>query len=77
MNTIRKGSKGEDVRKLQELLGITADGIFGPVTKAAVLAYQSANGLKADGVVGPLTWGKLTGEEPDALMKVTYRKPVD
>ncbi len=77
MNTIRKGSKGEDVRKLQELLGITADGIFGPVTKAAVLAYQSANGLKADGIVGPLTWGKLTGEEPDAPKKVTYRKPVD
>ncbi len=77
MNMIRKGSKGEDVRKLQELLGITADGIFGSVTKAAVLAYQSANGLKADGIVGPLTWGKLTGEEPDVTAKVTYRKPVD
>ncbi|MBQ7153207.1 MAG: peptidoglycan-binding protein, partial [Clostridia bacterium] len=51
MNTIRKGSKGDDVRKLQELLGITADGFFGPITKAAVVAYQSVNGLKADGIV--------------------------
>ena len=77
MNTIRKGSKGDDVRKLQELLGITTDGLFGPITKAAVVAYQSANGLKADGIVGPKTWGKLLGEEPAAAEKVTYKKPVD
>ena len=77
MNTIRKGSKGDEVRKLQELLSITADGSFGPVTKAAVVAYQSANGLKADGIVGPQTWGKLLGEEPAVARKVTYKKPVD
>ncbi len=72
MNTIRKGSKGNDVRKLQELLGVTADGIFGPITKAAVVAYQSANGLKADGIVGPLTWGKLLGEKINEAEKPTY-----
>ena len=77
MNTIRKGSRGEDVKKLQELLGITADGIFGPMTRAAVIAYQSANGLKADGIVGPLTWGKLLGEEQETPVKSTYKKPVD
>ena len=74
MNTIRRGSKGEDVRRLQELLGITADSIFGPLTKAAVVAYQSANGLKADGIVGPLTWGKLLGEVQETKI---YKKPVD
>ncbi len=77
MNTIRRGSKGEDVRRLQELLGITADGMFGPITQAAVVAYQSANGLKADGIVGPLTWGMLLGEEPNTLKQATYKKPVD
>ena len=77
MTTIKKGSRGEDVKKLQELLGITADGIFGPITRAAVIAYQSANGLKADGIVGPLTWGKLLGEEQESTDKASYKKPVD
>ena len=59
------GSRGDAVRKLQELLNAlgydcgSVDGIFGNKTKAAVLAFQKANGLGADGIVGPLTWGKL------------------
>lgn len=59
------GSRGDAVRKLQEMLnakGYTCgnvDGIFGSKTYAAVLAFQKANGLAADGIVGPLTWGKL------------------
>ena len=59
------GSRGDAVRKLQELLNAlgydcgSVDGIFGSKTKAAVLAFQKANGLAADGIVGPLTWGKL------------------
>ena len=62
---LRTGSRGDAVRKLQELLnakGYTCgnvDGIFGSKTYAAVLAFQKANGLAADGIVGPLTWGKL------------------
>ena len=62
---LRTGSRGDTVRKLQEMLnakGYTCgnvDGIFGSKTKAAVLAFQKANGLGADGIVGPLTWGKL------------------
>ena len=62
---LRTGSRGDAVRKLQEMLnakGYTCgnvDGIFGSKTKAAVLAFQKANGLGADGIVGPLTWGKL------------------
>ena len=59
------GSRGDAVRKLQELLNAlgydcgSVDGIFGSKTKAAVLAFQKANGLGADGIVGPLTWAKL------------------
>ena len=62
---LRTGSRGDAVRKLQELLNTkgydcgSMDGIFGSKTKAAVLAFQKANGLGADGIVGPLTWGKL------------------
>ena len=59
------GSRGDAVRKLQELLNAlgydcgSVDGIFGSKTKTAVLAFQNANGLGTDGIVGPLTWGKL------------------
>ena len=59
------GSRGDAVRKLQELLNAlgydcgSVDGIFGSKTKAAVLVFQKANGLGVDGIVGPLTWAKL------------------
>ena len=52
---LRLGSKGIDVRKLQEKLGIKVDGIFGPKTKQAVIKFQQVNLLQADGVVGPKT----------------------
>ena len=62
---VYRGSRGDAVRKLQELLNKkgfdcgAVDGIFGSKTYAAVVAFQKANGLGADGIVGPLTWGKL------------------
>jgi hypothetical protein len=57
--TLRMGDDGDDVARLQERLGIDADGDFGPKTKAAVVKFQQANGLAADGVVGPRTRAKL------------------
>jgi putative chitinase len=59
---LKNGSKGDDVKKLQEKLGVEAIGTFGPKTEAAVKAWQKANGLKDDGVVGDATWSKLFGE---------------
>ena len=59
---LKTGSKGDDVKKLQGILGLTADGVFGPATAKAVTAWQSAHGLTADGIVGPATWSKMTGE---------------
>src|SRR6185437_5867585 len=52
------------VRSLQYLLNsrgakLTADGVFGAKTKAAVVAFQRARHLTADGVVGAKTWGAL------------------
>ena len=59
------GSQGSDVTELQKLLNkngynLTADGIFGSKTQAAVKDYQKKNGLSVDGIVGNNTWGALT-----------------
>ena len=56
---LKVGSKGDGVKGLQELLGITIDGIFGDETKKSLMGFQSKNGLKADGVAGPKTLEKL------------------
>lgn len=56
---LRVGSTGDEVKKLQELLGVDVIGKFGPKTEAAVKGWQSANGLTPDGVVGPNTWAKM------------------
>jgi peptidoglycan DL-endopeptidase CwlO len=56
---LKKGSRGPAVASLQQRLGIAADGVFGPQTKAAVLAYQRAHGLAVDGIAGPQTLGAL------------------
>ena len=58
---LKVGSRGEDVKKLQQKLGLGADGIFGPGTAAAVKKWQAENGLTADGIVGEGTWGKMFG----------------
>ncbi len=63
-STIKYGSTGDDVKKLQEELnkygyGLDTDGIFGIKTQSAVKDYQKNNGLSVDGIVGANTWGKL------------------
>lgn len=59
LKLIKPFMTGEDVRELQRHLGITADGIFGPKTKAAVIEFQEANELVPDGICGPKTWEAL------------------
>jgi cell wall-associated NlpC family hydrolase len=44
---------------VQRALGVPADGLYGPVSRGAVRAYQKRNGLIVDGVVGPQTLGAL------------------
>ena len=53
---LKKGSKGKEVKQLQEALEIGADGIFGSGTESAVKKFQKSNGLVADGIVGSKTW---------------------
>lgn len=60
MSTLRMGSTGPEVERLQKLLNVKpADGDFGPKTLAAVKEYQKSHGLVADGVVGPATWKSI------------------
>lgn len=56
---LKLGSKGDDVKKLQTKLGLTADGSFGPNTEKKVKEWQTSNGLTADGIVGDTTWNKM------------------
>lgn len=69
-NNIQQGSRGQKVRQLQYLLQVIAeyvpsipeisqDGIFGPATRDAVIAFQNFAGLTPDGIVGPTTWNTL------------------
>ena len=56
---LKKGSKGDSVKKVQTLLGLKADGDFGPGTEKAVKAFQSDNKLKTDGIVDSVTYKAL------------------
>jgi len=56
---LKVGSRGKQVKDLQEFLGADADGIFGKGTEAAVKEWQAANGLVADGLVGSATWDAM------------------
>ena len=64
MNTVKYGSRGNDVIVLQTALNaagyaVDVDGIFGKKTQSAVENYQKANGLSVDGIVGAKTWEAL------------------
>ena len=56
---LKKGSTGEDVKKLQKFLGLKDDGDFGDKTDIVVKKWQKENGLKEDGIVGDVTWKKM------------------
>ena len=63
--TLSIGSRGPDVTRLQQLLRNAGfdpgpiDGIFGPRTQAAVIAFQRSRNLVPDGIVGINTWTAL------------------
>lgn len=68
--TVKKGSRGEDVKILQKKLkelgfkdskgkDLVADGIFGENTEYALKNFQKKMKLTADGIAGPKTWRKI------------------
>lgn len=74
--TLRRGNSGELVRIVQARCGIDADGVFGPLTEAAVRRFQREHALVPDGIVGPRTWAALDAmahTAPDRL--ITSRTP--
>lgn len=56
---LKLGSRGNEVKVLQEKLNLKADGIFGPLTEEAVKDFQRSNGLEVDGIAGANTLSKL------------------
>ena len=74
--TLERGSKGPDVKDLQEALieldfkPGAVDGVFGVYTESAVKLFQSWANLDQDGLVGPLTWEKLDlADKSDPTLK--------
>lgn len=67
LSIVNRGTHLQEVRELQSMINgagdgqtcIPEDGDFGPVTKAAVVKFQTANDLTVDGVVGEQTWNQL------------------
>jgi peptidoglycan hydrolase-like protein with peptidoglycan-binding domain len=56
---VKRGDRGLAVRSIQRQLGLSADGVFGPMTERAVKRFQRRHDLVPDGIVGPLTRGAL------------------
>ena len=81
--TIKLGSKGPDVKKVQQLLiargyscgAAGADGDFGAATYNAVKKFQAANGLEVDGIVGAKTWAALLKTEQTEPEKEPEKEP--
>jgi putative chitinase len=73
---LKVGSTGEDVKKLQTLLGLNPDGIFGNGTSLAVKGWQSTHGLTPDGIVGDGTWGKMFNGGSTPSVVITEPAPV-
>jgi len=56
---LMSGTEGPAVAFVQRLLGVRPDGVFGALTRRAVLAFQRRQHLAVDGIVGPITWSAL------------------
>jgi len=77
---LQNGSQGHPVKTLQYLLRsrghhLAVDGVFGPVTEAAVKAFQTSKGLAPVGIISPQTWTALIlqvkkGDSGDAVRGV-------
>lgn len=63
---LRPGARGDDVAQLQEVLRLaghdpgSVDGVFGPMTEAAIESFQADVGIDVDGKIGPMTRAKLS-----------------
>tara|TARA_B100001094_G_scaffold325429_1_gene379743 strand:- start:5219 stop:6046 length:828 start_codon:yes stop_codon:yes gene_type:complete len=72
-----EGSKGQEVKRIQQVLNLEPDGDFGPITKQAVKQYQSENGLTIDSKVGPATRASMAIEIYAGIDISAYQKNID
>jgi len=72
MSILKRGLTGAPVKRLQEKLGIGADGVFGAGTEQAVRDFQQSNGLAVDGIAGPDTFTAM-GLHELVLLRVGSR----
>ena len=62
---LSRGARGDDVRRLQALLGVEETGLFGPLTEKTLKAFQVKHGIVKSGVapgagkLGPATRARL------------------
>jgi peptidoglycan hydrolase-like protein with peptidoglycan-binding domain len=75
---VQFGSTGSAVRAVQQNLNVfgadlAVDGIFGPLTQAAVRHFQATHGLVVDGSVGPRTWNTLVVNEPASAFNISLQ----
>ncbi|MCW4601030.1 peptidoglycan-binding protein [Janibacter hoylei] len=57
--TLREGASGPDVQLAQKVIGVSADGVFGPATREALKTWQSKNGIKVTGILDQATWDQM------------------
>jgi nucleoid-associated protein YgaU len=63
---LKRGSKGNNVKLVQEVVNVKVDGDFGPKTEGAVKAWQKKHGLSPDGIVGLKTWNAMFNVDDDS-----------
>lgn len=74
MQTVKLGSRGNDVKTLQTILNIyPVDGVYGNGTLNIVKKFQKEHNLIQDGIVGPATWKILVSLTKDIYIKCAYQ----
>lgn len=76
MEIYKLGSRGEGVKAIQRALHLIDDGVFGKLTREAVITFQKEHGLTADGIVGPATLAKLVPAVTTTTLNVKKSKRV-
>jgi hypothetical protein len=73
---LKLGSKGQEVKELQQALGLTPSGEFDAATLKAVKAYQSKKGLMVDGLVGKQTLGAIRAQNATTDLAEKVYSPI-
>lgn len=76
MRLIKLGDRGDEVKKLQQILHLLADGIFGKLTQEAVKQFQKEHGLMPGGIIGEKTWTLLLKDGETLKKSKRYIKEI-